>query len=527
MSARFAFKTLWPRWRMSHGGNVSVIAAFAALPVLIAAGVAIDYGRLYSARNDVKAALDAAVLAGTRNLMDSGDKKAAIAVAQSYFIGNLPRYATLQNNTITFSVSAAGDGIESSGNAEMKTTMMGLLNYPTMALFADAAASGSSAKVGTAGPAGDLEISLMLDVTGSMCDDGNGPCTSSKKLDALKQAAAKLVDTVVWPDQSVYTSRVAVIPFSTRVRVAPDGTNSSTMNQLTNLGPTWSGYYKMCTASTGGGGSEGPGNWTCTKYTTSYYNNWKVMPCVTDRFYDSSWTFEFTDTAPGPGFWLNGHDGSRMTLGPDSSATKATSALGAKKGDPATHWNYESGGTCYDVANADEVLPLTNDTTTLKSRIAGLEAYGATAGVLGTAFAWYMLSPDWKDVWTGQSQPKDYALLSQKNASGKPKLRKIAILMTDGVYNTFRGWKDQDKTVLATAAKTMCSAMKAKGIEIYTVGFALDELSSADKATATDMLQNCGSDIAHFYQSFDIEQLQAAFKSIGNKVAQTSVRLVK
>ena len=228
MSARSAFKTLWSRFRKSHGGNVSVVAAFAALPLLIAAGVAIDYGRLYSARIDVKAALDAAVLAGTRNLMDSGDKKAAIAVAQSYFISNLPRYATLENNTITFSVRTAGDGIESSGNAEMKTTIMGLLNQPTMSLFADAGASGSSAKVGTAGPAGDLEISLMLDVTGSMCDDGNGPCTSSKKLDALKQAAAKLVDTVVWPDQSAYTSRVAVIPFSTRVRVAPDGTSSST-----------------------------------------------------------------------------------------------------------------------------------------------------------------------------------------------------------------------------------------------------------------------------------------------------------
>lgn len=511
----------------ANSGNVSVVMAVAALPMLLAAGAAIDYLRLYNARTEVKNALDAAVLAGTRNLMETNDKTAALNVAKTYFANNLPDYAELTNNTIAFAVKATGDGVESSGNAEIATSFMALMNMPTMPIFAEAEAASSSAKVGTAGPAGDLEISLMLDTTGSMCDDGEGPCTSSKKMDALKQAADKLIETVVWTDQSVYTSKVAIVPFSTRVRIAQDGANSDNYNKLTNLGPTWSGWYKMCTASTGGGGSEGPGNWTCTKYTTSYYNNWKVMPCVTDRFYDASWAFEYTDTAPGSGYWLNGHDGSRMTLGPDSSATKATSALGTKKTDPATHWNYETNGTCYDVANANEILPLTNDSATLKAKIDGLEAYGATAGVLGTAFSWYLLSPEWKNIWTGQSQPKEYALLTQTNSNGKPKLRKIAILMTDGVYNTFRGWKDQDKTVLATAAKTMCTAMKAKGIEIYSVGFALNELSSADKATATDMLQSCGTDIDHFYQSINIDQLQAAFKSIGNKVAQTSVRLVK
>jgi Flp pilus assembly protein TadG len=511
----------------SDTGNLSVVMAIAAMPMLLAAGAAIDYGRLYSARTEVKNALDAAVLAGTRNLMETNDKTAALNMAKTYFASNLPDYAQLTNNTIAFAVNSTSDGVESTGNAEIATTFMSLMHMPTMPLFPDAGAAGSAAKVGTAGPAGDLEISLMLDTTGSMCDDGEGPCTSSKKMDALKQAATKLIDTVVWTDQSVYTSKVAIVPFSTRVRVAPDSTNTSTYNKLTNLGPTWSGWYKMCTASSGGGGSEGPGNWVCTKYTTSYYNNWKVLPCVTDRFYDSSWAFEYTDTAPGPGFWLNGHDGSRMTLGPDSSATKATKALGAKKTDPATHWNYDSVGACYDVANANEILPLTNDTASLKAKITGLEAYGATAGVLGTAFSWYLLSPEWKNIWTGQSQPKAYSLLTEKNSNGKPKLRKIAILMTDGVYNTYRGWKDQDKTVLANAAKTMCAAMKAKGIEIYSVGFALNELTSADKATATDMLQNCGSDIDHFYQSINIDQLQAAFKSIGNKVAQTSVRLTK
>jgi Flp pilus assembly protein TadG len=519
--------SLFRAFRHNVGGNLSVVAALVAVPLLAASGAAIDYGRLHTTRIEVKSAMDAAVLAGTRALMEGSSQANAKSTAEKYFASNLTDPSQLLNSTIAFKVNATGTGVEASGNADLATTFMSVVNIKTMALFPDAGSAGSSAEVGTAGPGGDLEISLMLDVTGSMCDDGVGPCTASAKMTALKAAATKLVDTVVWDDQSKYTSKVAVVPFSTRVRVAQDGTNSDTMNKLTNLGPPWSGYYKTCTASTGGGGSEDNGNWTCTKYSTVYYNNWKVMPCVTDRFYDASWSFELTDTAPGPGYYLNAHDGSRMTLGPDSSTKTATSGLGAKKSDPATNWNYEPNGICYDVANADEIMPLNNDRTSLKAKINGLEAYGATSGVLGTAFSWYMLSPGWKDIWTGQSQPKDYSLLAAKNSAGKPKLRKIAILMTDGVYNTFRGWKDQDKSVLSTSAIAMCQAMKAKGIEIYTVGFALNELTSADKAIAEATLKTCGTDIDHFYQSINIDQLQAAFKSIGNKVAETSVRLTK
>ena len=67
-----------------------------------------------------------------------------------------------------------------------------------------------------------LEISLMLDVTGSMCD----PCT---KIDDLKAAAKDLVDIVIWDDQSAYTSKVALSPFAPAVNVG-----STYFTQLTN-----------------------------------------------------------------------------------------------------------------------------------------------------------------------------------------------------------------------------------------------------------------------------------------------------
>ncbi len=59
-------------------------------------------------------------------------------------------------------------------------------------------------------------------------------------------------------------------------------------------------------------------------------------------------------------------------------------------------------------------------------------------------------------------------------------LRKVAILMTDGGYNAFRSGKEQDQQTVSDYAKDACTAMKAKGIEIYTVGFALNELTAAE-----------------------------------------------
>ena len=51
---------------------------------------------------------------------------------------------------------------------------------------------------------------MMLDITGSM---------SGQKIVDLKLAAKDLVDIVVWADQSEYTSRIALVPFSERVNV--------------------------------------------------------------------------------------------------------------------------------------------------------------------------------------------------------------------------------------------------------------------------------------------------------------------
>jgi hypothetical protein len=102
-------------------------------------------------------------------------------------------------------------------------------------------------------------------------------------------------------------------------------------------------------------------------------------------------------------------------------------------------------------------------------------------------------------------------------------LRKVAILMSDGVFNTRRGWDNQDQQDASDDAKAVCTAMKAKGIEIYTVGFALDPLPSSERTMAEDTLKSCGSSLEHFYNTLDPAELQNAFRDIAVQLSSVSL----
>ena len=67
--------------------------------------------------------------------------------------------------------------------------------------------------------------------------------------------------------------------------------------------------------------------------------------------------------------------------------------------------------------------------------------------------------------------------------------------------------------------------MKAQGIEIFTIGLALDELTPAERIIADDTLRSCGTDISHFYATLDVAELQAAFQDIAYQLS--SIALVR
>jgi Putative Flp pilus-assembly TadE/G-like len=499
-----------------QNGAVSLMFGLFAIVVFGIVGAAVDYGRWVNAQSRVADVLDAAVLAAGRTLQaDPQNTEAALEVARTYFNEEIKRSNLPPGQTATFTMSDGDMAITGAVNTKIKTPLLGVLQFRDLPVVGEA-----KAMLAAGGNGGsELEVSLMLDVTGSMCADGAGPCSSSPKLDALKAAANDLVNIVIHNDGDS-AARVALVPFSTRVRVGgysqglDEATATLRMKQLTNLNPKWTGWFKECKESTGDGASEGNGNWACTREEIEHMENWKVMPCVTER----TGPQEFTDVAPGPNAWLTGH-ADRFPLSWDSSDTPIVAGLGSNPADPASHWDYRQDGYCADIEEANVIRPLTSDKNALRNHIDDLEAYGATAGGLGTAWSWYMLSPNWSSIWTGTSAPGPYSDLTVTNAGGLPKLRKIAVLMSDGLYNTFQSDKEFDPVAASNKAKTICTNMKAKGIEIYTVGFNLDELSAGDRDRAIDTLQSCGTDVSHFYNALDSEQLRVSFRDIAMKLS--------
>lgn len=510
------------RFCFDRSGATGMLFGMLAVVMMMFSGLAVDMGRWVHSKKVTSEALDAAVLAGARSLMEEPDDvDRAKEVARAVYEENVSSRFDLEVDSVDFEVVDNGQAVEAVGEATLKTLIMRIAGIDELPVITESGAGLPKASKGGGGS--NIEVSVMLDVTGSMCDNGSGPCTSSIKLDGLRVASKKLIDMVVQADQSQATSRIALVPFSTRVRVGPNGGGGDMMTALTGLDPTWTGWFRKCQQSSGGGGSESGGNWQCHQWGVEHAVHWKIMPCVTDRFYKSGWVYDYTDNAPGPGQWLNAHDGTRMPFSKDSTDTPPPHKTGQTPNDPATHWNYRSSGYCSNVAEENEIMPLTSDKNALNARIDGLEAFGATAGALGTAWSWYMLSPEWNGaVWQGDQQPGPYADGTPLGEGVLP-TRKVAVLMTDGVFNTYRSWKGQDQQQVSDYAKQLCENMKAKGIEIYTVGFDLDSLPAAERAIAIDTLQSCGTDIEHFYNTFDVDELVQAFKNIGAKLSQVTL----
>ena len=169
---------------------------------------------------------------------------------------------------------------------------------------------------------------------------------------------------------------------------------------------------------------------------------------------------------------------------------------------------------------AAEIVPLTSDRKKLLDVVDTFVAGGSTAGQLGAAWAWNLVSPKWKDVWPLASRPVDY---------GTAHTDKVVILMTDGVYNTIGGVNYGDTSTQATTASSisvdLCTNMKDAGVTVYTVGFDLDSIgNAAAKTRATDTLKACAGrkGNAHpedfFFKAKTGDELRGAFNHIASDI---------
>jgi len=284
--------------------------------------------------------------------------------------------------------------------------------------------------------------------------------------------------------------QVLVTTSSAHGHVAGDTVYISGVNGMTTLNgthatavgtvPTVTTYYltdetastALYNAYTSGGSSyctQHTATLACTYYyfqnAAGGYNLYQVNNCATERT-----TNAFTDVAP------------------------STTPLG---------YNYLSGGgDCI----SQTIQPLTSNKTTLHNLANSLTAANSTAGHLGLAWGWYMISPNFGYLWPAASQPAAY---------GTANLIKAVILMTDGDFNiqycngvlssdSINGTSSQKINCNApdgsssAQATALCNAIKApaNNTVLYTVGFDL-----GNDTTAINLLQSCASSPSDFFQA--------------------------
>ena len=113
-----------------------------------------------------------------------------------------------------------------------------------------------------------------------------------------------------------------------------------------------------------------------------------------------------------------GDDAARFAIDAASGALRFVTAPDFEAPADA---NGDNVGECKVPASA-EVTPLSSDKQALLAKVAGLTTGGGTAGHLGTAWAWYMLSPKWSSIWSDDSRPGSYSDLTTIGENGKPLL---------------------------------------------------------------------------------------------------------
>lgn len=499
-------------------GSIAILSALMLPVVLGAVGVSIDYGRAYLVQQRLSQALDAAVLAATASSMDEEVIEQKIS---DFLAANYPPEKI--GVAFTPEVEFEGHNIIVTGHAEYETSFVSVLGIDSI----DVVASNQVTRtVGT-----NIELALVLDISASM---------QGQKLTDLKEAAALLVDTVVYDDQEDYYSKIAIVPYSMAVNVGSYAadvrgpiTAAKTITAATKANP-------VVVTSTAHGFSNGDKVYITGVSGMTQINNkvFTVAGKTANTFQlsgiDGRSYSTFRNTAslyctnPGCQYqYFQSPSGNWNIFQVSTCVTERTGANKYTDVAPSTAYvgrNYPAGSnTCLST----QILPLTSDKDDLNDRIDDLVASGSTGGQVGVGWGWYLLSPEFGYLWPAGSAPAAY---------GTEELHKIMVLMTDGEYNSpyCNGVIAKDATTGSgntsdhincnasngnsyTQAEEMCDAMKAEGknIEIYTIGFHVDAYPRGEQ-----LMEYCATDEDHFYTADDGDELKRVFEAIANNVTE-------
>jgi len=460
---------------LSDSGMTVPLLALSFMAISGFVGVAVDIARVQLVQSKLSYSLDAAGLAAGAT-MNTQNIETEVA---KYLQSNFPAgYLGATSPSVGVVLSDNNMVIDLSATTTVPMTFMSLFGVPSTSVSATAQITRT---------ASGLELVLALDNTGSM----NGT-----KLSALKSASTSLINILFGGRESVRDLWVGLVPFSQAVNI---GTGhpawmDTTWNSALNWGPTtWMG----CVDANERDGRDVNDDPPSVQTLRAYYS-----PSTDNRPYPyNTWSYINENK------WVTSRDayGNPLTYASGLGVT-----IGPNKYCP------------------QQIQPLTGSKTTILNAVNTMEARGNTHIGLGLAWGWRMISPRWRGLWGGEMDannlPLDY---------DAPHMNKAVILLTDG-ENTMSGTvftaygylsdgrlgttsSSAAVTSLNTRMTTLCDAVKAQGVYVYTI------VLGTPGTTVQNLMRNCATAENYYFYSPTTEELNSVFNAIGDSLSNLRV----
>lgn len=496
-------------FRANTSGNVIMLTAFIAPVVLAMVGVAVDAQFTLRQKIKVQHALDSAILAGALAKRDGATEADVISDIHNYVAALLAEAGGDLDCDPAVVAFVNSTDIQGRIDCVQPTQLSYIIGQEEMSFGVSTTSTYS---------VGNVDVAFVFDVSGSM--------NSENRLPLLKAAAQDAFD-VLLPDEenSDGSVRLAIATYNNSVNAGPylaqvTGTaplTTDTSNNAAEQTQNNNFHSRMIDSASGDRFFYYQEQGQCLRYGRRgcYEYEWEAKRrayddvnvedrCVFERVGPQA----ATDVAPsevsfvtaGNVTWDFDDRDRDKTRGYNQAISDSPSSSGALS-------------TSFQSCQASVPIPLTDDKDALKSHVSSLVAGGGTAGHIGLAWGWYLISPNWSDVWPEESEPRAY--------DDKTSVRAV-ILMTDGDFNS--------NHPLASAgsfqqAQDLCDSMKSTdpNMSIYTVGFQVPDTVQTTGAGET-ILEYCATGASHTFDAANGEQLRQAYQEIARDIADLHLK---
>ncbi|ARP62987.1 hypothetical protein A9K65_006000 [Mesorhizobium sp. WSM1497] len=464
-----------------RGGNFAILFGLSASVLALAVGFSVNVSQLYNARSSLQGVVDAAVTSTARDLTTGAIKEADANKSVQAFLDANSQAGILQADQIVLDrliVNRTAKTVQADAHVDVGlyfpifgTGDMKRVAASTTALYSDKT----------------VEVAMMLDITGSMAKRGK-----VDKIGDLKTAAKNAVQTMLQKqDPQNPRIRVAIVPYASGVNAGKLAENIYAEKQDSTELPPIAGS-PLLVAKTGK----------------------NLLPSFSDYISIVGAAMPRPDNCATERKDKNGN----ADMSADGPDTVRTDGNGKKYYALVNRDDHLGDGDMNRCPDA-KVIPLTADSDALLGSIEDFRANGFTAGAIAIQWTYYMLSPQWRTAIRNAGLGKGASDADPK------KIAKVAILMTDGQFNTaFAGAGDsynRQGNLARGNAETLCDNMKNDGIEIFTIGFDLDDkdMSTTERDQAKAVLKDCSSKDTsgakrHFFDVSTGAELDDAFQEI-------------